>query len=436
MKTTRVLFAVAALLVFCGPPAWGAIGEADLETLRAELRALTGRVATLEADNARLRERVASSADSVPVERLGLVANRPGKTAGISADDGSGGAVHWSERVSIDGDFRYRYEEIHVDDAGVRERDRIRVRLNVKARLSPEVTVGAGLATGGNDPVSTNQTLGEVGSPKEVRLNLAYVGWQPLEGLSLHAGKMINPFYRPQSSSLLWDGDYTPEGIGGRWEGRHLFATAAGNWLESDNRQGGKVFAWGLQGGVRLALGGAELTLGTGYFELPVAGRSVFFSDGDEFYGNSYRCANATAQQDCAYLYDYEEWEGFAHVATTWAKRPLQFYLDVVQNQAVDEFDTGWLAGIRYGSARAPGTWWLGYEYQDLEADAVFGLLSDSDFAGGGADGKGHKLAGDFALTDNISLGFTWYINNKVGENLFGSERQYDRVILDANFSY
>ena len=72
--------------------------------------------------------------------------------------------------------------------------------------------MGLGIATGGDDPVSTNQTLGGGGSTKDVRLDLAYGKWQATDNIYLAAGKIKNPFYRPQKTAFMWDGDYNPEG--------------------------------------------------------------------------------------------------------------------------------------------------------------------------------------------------------------------------------
>ena len=74
-----------------------------------------------------------------------------------------------------------------------------------------------------------------------------------------------------------------------------------------------------------------------------------------------------------------------------------------------------------------------------LEADAVLGLLSDSDFAGGGTDGKGHILTGAYGINKQWSLGLTSFLNNEAGEkNLAdqGGALSYDRIQLDTKFKY
>ena len=61
------------------------------------------------------------------------------------------------------------------------------------AKITDTREVGFGMATGGDDPVSTNQTLGGGGSTKDVRLDLAYATWTGLENTALTAGKFANP---------------------------------------------------------------------------------------------------------------------------------------------------------------------------------------------------------------------------------------------------
>ena len=89
--------------------------------------------------------------------------------------------LSWAEKIKWKGDFRYRYEDIEEDGKDDRDRNRIRARPALVAKTSDTTEVGFGLATGGDDPVSTNQTLGGGGSTKDVRLDLAYATWTGLK---------------------------------------------------------------------------------------------------------------------------------------------------------------------------------------------------------------------------------------------------------------
>ena len=117
----------------------------------------------------------------------------------------------WADTLVFKGDLRYRYESIEEEGKVDRTRNRIRARIGAEAKPSDEVTVGLRLSTAqDNDPVSSNQTLGEGFSRKDIFLDLAYLDYHPaaVKGLSLIGGKMENPFARV--SDLVWDGDLNP----------------------------------------------------------------------------------------------------------------------------------------------------------------------------------------------------------------------------------
>ncbi len=103
-------------------------------------------------------------------------------------------------------------------------------------------------------------------------------------------------------------------------------------------------------------------------------------------------------------------------------------------NTDADDNDTGWVAGVQLGEAKGKGSWQLGYAWQALEADAVFAGLTDSDFAGGVTDNKGHRIQGSYALTDKWILGLTYLINESLVDT--GPGLDYNRFQLDMSFKY
>jgi len=421
----RLLSSAIASAVLASAQVQATVSDDDFAQLRADFSAMAQRLNALEAENASLRELSESTVTELEVAQTELAGVKNGNTA-----------TSWAERIKVKGDFRYRYEEIDVEGKDNRERNRIRARAALVASLPSDVEVGLGVATGGDDPVSTNQTLGGGGSTKDVRLDLAYARWNATDNIYLTAGKMKNPFYKPQKSALLWDSDYNPEGIGAGWSGKHLFATFAGNLLESDSKSGNQQFTWGLQGGMKFALGDASLTTGVGYYDIPIKGNSSFYGDDDDFFGNSFECSDHDDLSTCVYKYDYEELEVFADLGMNIFDMPLNIFANFVQNQAVDDYDTGWIAGAKLGKASGRGTWQLAYQYQDLEKDALLGLVSDSDFAGGGTDGKGHRLTGAYGINKRWNLGVTLFIDNEAGQGNLEEPLSYDRFMIDAVFKY
>jgi TolA-binding protein len=93
-------------------------------------------------------------------------------------------SMKWVENIKISGDFRYRHESIDAEDlhdwATGHNRHRIRARLGIDAKVNDEFDLGFRIASGSGDPASTNQTLADSFSSKELWLDLAYFNYHPL----------------------------------------------------------------------------------------------------------------------------------------------------------------------------------------------------------------------------------------------------------------
>ena len=89
---------------------------------------------------------------------------------------------------------------------------------------------------------------------------------------------------------------------------------------------------------------------------------------------------------------------------------------------------------MKLGNARAPNTWEFSYTYQNIEADAVLGLVTDSDFAGGGTDAKGHLFKGAWAINKQWKIGFTFFDNQRNMD--IGVKEDYKRLILDTAYKF
>ncbi len=337
-------------------------------------------------------------------------------------------AVAWAERLRWSGDFRYRYESTAVEGASDRNRNRIRARAYLEADVSDTMKAGMGLASGSDDPVSTNQTLGGGGSSKAINLDLAYVEWFGLANTKIVGGKFKQQQHNVGDSGLLWDSDWRPEGTSIRYDNGRFFAVGLGTWIESDSRKSQQEFSYGLQAGVRLPLGEQlELTMGTGYYRFDSAGKVSFFDDG-EFFGNSFDPVTGT------YLHNYYEAEGFAELGFDLFDRPTLLFADYVQNLDADENDIGYAFGINFNEARKKGSWELNYAYKKLEADAVLGLLTDSDFGNGGTNAKGSVISGAYAVHDNWNFRMTYFLNQTSIDH--GDNRDLDKLQLDLQFKY
>lgn len=349
-------------------------------------------------------------------------------------------SMSWIENVSLYGDFRYRYEYINQDgNTSQQNRNRIRARIGMKGKVNDEMTFNLRLATGSADPVSTNQTLDGGFSSKSLWLDRAYLNWQPAgwNGWTFLFGKMGNPFYKPGKSQLVWDDDLNPEGVAAQYESSlndttELFVNAGGMWVE-ESSSNADASLFGIQGGLVHDLDGSKLTWGGSYFKYGNIKGSETFYDTTDGFGNT----TTTVGPDELYLYDYELVEAFADYGTQVGDMPLSVYGDYVVNTASGvSADTGWLVGTMLNKAKKPGTWQAGYEYRDLEKDAVVGVFTDSDFVGGGTNGKGHKFSAAYAIAENTTLNATYFMTEKDTDGDGQRDDDYQRFQLDLNVKF
>ena len=428
METRKFAAALIVCSILTSPPLFAAGHDPEIEAMRAQLQAFSDRLDQLEKSNLELRQenvllRESSEKNAIDIaevsEKTFTVAEQFSEATVASS---------WAEKIRLKGDFRQRYENIDEEGKEDRNRTRVRARAAIIAKVTDDVEVGLGMASGGDDPVSTNQTLGGGGSTKDLRLDLAYFKWNGLENTSIVGGKFNNILYKAGKNTMLWDGDWNPEGLGLAWSQGVFFANVLGTWIESDSKKESE-YSYGLQAGLVKKIGdGVTLTAGVGFYNLDTAGKGSFYGDDDDFFGNSFDPVTNT------YLYNYEELELFAELGFELAGRPAMVFADYVENQDAPEFDTGYTIGFKYGAAKARNTWELGYAWQDLEADAVFGLVTDSDYGGGGTDAEGHILKGAYAIDKNWNAGFTYFINESDANA--GNKHDYDRLQVDLVFKY
>lgn len=344
--------------------------------------------------------------------------------------------IEWIKRIKWSGDIRYRHEYIDNETQATnhRNRNRIRARLKIKGKVNDEVDATIRLASGSSDsPTSTNQTLDNSFSSKPIWLDLAYADYHPnfVPGLNVFAGKMENPFYRVGGHQLFWDGDVTPEG--GAVSYTHGFfdnqttinVNAGGFWLEERNA-GPSVDTslWGAQAYVTQKLpANMHVTGGATYYDFgSIKDRSISVG----FSGNSNMGGN--------FIYDYDIMEIFGEYGIKIAGFPIAVYGAYLDNTAMsNDVDSAWITGIKLGKAKEPGSFQISYDYREVEGDAVVGGLSDSDFAGGMTDGKGHKISAAYQLMKNWQVGLTYFHND---QNWHTTKDELNLIQADLIFKF
>jgi len=76
---------------------------------------------------------------------------------------------------------------------------------------------------------------------------------------------------------------------------------------------------------------------------------------------------------------------------------PLLVFGEWVRNTAANSADTAFAVGAKLGSASEPGDIRFSYACHRTEADALVGLFTDSDFAGGNTASSGHFIMSSWA---------------------------------------
>lgn len=326
-------------------------------------------------------------------------------------------ANDWLEGWNFKGDLRLRYEGTDYDsiidpDTGEnigskdRNRGRFRLRLSIDKKLSDQFSIGLRLASGVGEPTSTNQSLDDGFSGKEIWIDRVFVSYKFNQG-QLNAGKIANPF---ETSDILWDGDVNPEGIAVSFGDKWFAHTGYFIVEEQSSRNDSQLLAG--QFGGRFSRGLAAI----GYYHyddlsdagLPSAGNTAAASDFhllDGFFSFKFS----------------DKFSGTAHVVRN------------IGEDAPDDVDAQDMAyglTLAYGKAKKPGEWGLTYKYARIEPNAVLGAFADSDF--GFADREGHRLGGAYQANKWMSWSAAVFFIEKVT----GSNGDFTRLQLDCNLKF
>ena len=352
----------------------------------------------------------------------------------------------WADSVIFKGDLRYRHETINDDakmnaskETYTRQRDRIRARLAAEAKCNDDLKAVIGFSTGQNDPIAGNQTLGDGGQKKDMKLDLAYLDYNFIgdaTGSEIHgfAGKMKNPFIT-LNDDLLWDPDLTPEGIAVKAQTGNDVLTAYGNagtlWVqERDSKDPGQLYAG--QGAVKFQfIPEAALTVGVSYYGFQnLKGYDVIDWEGkNNAYGNSTQKGTiAGGVTNKAWATEYTPMVYFASLDFRLAGLPVSIFGQELSNTDASKLDQGHLYGVLLGKARNPGSFEVGYSHAEVQKDATLGMWTDSDRWGGGTDGKGDKVYARYQIRKNLQLGAAFNWGQK---GIASNPTDYNRMQLD-----
>ena len=383
------------------------------------------------------------------------------------------GMPDWVNALRINGDFRGRYEAFFADnDAFVdRYRWRYRLRLGVVATLKDSLEVGvrlgsgdldSGIPTGGIDPISQNQTMGNNASKKGIFVDLVYAKWTAVNnktwGMSLTAGKMENPFV---FSDMVFDADYTPEGAATQLSFNltdHQVLRLNGGAFVLDELGGDSNDPW--MAGAQLRWDAAwtkKLASSAGVAVLGISNPDQLSNAAVPNINRGNTRTPVVAGAGGALVHNYNPF--VADLALTYTLDsfpmcdgafPIKFAADYMNNPAVDQDNEAYSVGVQFGKAGKKKTFDLAYTYKYLGADAWYEEVVDSDFGafyqtappggsagyGSGTNLKGHIVKLSYSPFDSLTLSAKWFRTELINESPTGSDGKMNRVQVDAVWKF
>lgn len=326
----------------------------------------------------------------------------------------------WVQKLKLTGDVRVRYQYEKKDGSAARNRGRLRYRLGMLANINKQWTLGAGLASGSNDPRSTNQSFTDAFATPDIRMDYAYAKYLPFVWMEIVAGKFQFTDYLWQQGDLLWDSDINPEGGSVTFKksvklgnvGTDLFFNT-GTWiLDEASGDVSDPFMVYLQPGSIFQFSDViALKTAVAYYNfVNVKGAVIDHSSGTN-----------TTESNGALAHDYDV---INPVVELGFKSPfgkdhfLQYFaffggfasnLDEGADNTSD--NDGWQAGVKlgYSKLKSPGDWQVKYQYSMLGKDAFPDSFPDSDRYNGATDIKGHEIALEYMLMENVIAGIDYY---------------------------
>ncbi|AGH95366.1 putative porin [Pseudobdellovibrio exovorus] len=340
------------------------------------------------------------------------------------------------------GDFRFRTEKIQEQQlAPLKDSDllrqRMRLRIGGSAEVNSQTEVGVRLSTDsalGNEPNTTNQDLSGYYSKKSIVLDLAYFNWKATENIRILGGKTPLPFEFVADNDLIFDNDVTPEGLSVKYNqtvdlAHDLMAVASATWLNERYSADGSA--------ENTDVGLLALQLGYAFkgadFGIRAVGSYLNFAN---IKGDKAPAAKGnTVDGGGNYVHNYELSSLGLELFSEVAGQPISFFAEYVKNSRDDDYNTAQIYGIQFGELKDVSSWAVTLDYRQVEKDAVVGLLTDSDSAGGGTDIRSWKTSLAYQVGRNANVALT-YFNGKeaISSPVFSPD--YQRTMLDFNFSF
>ena len=353
----------------------------------------------------------------------------------------------WMKDLNFAGDLRLRYQgQCFNDDTKTRNRGRFRLRFGLdKKFLDGDMEVGFRLASGetrsvgrisggqfaggpiGQDPTHTNQSFTDNFSRKPIWIDLAYARYSPKEikGLSGVVGKMLTPMVH---TDMMWDADLNPEGVYAQYKaplGSFQPFIGSGYFVAQESAAGHDAVLAAYQTGfdwdiARTLRGGQKPDPNQKTFGTLLWTSALTYYDWDHLDAafapgttNAVNLGNPTLNNvlTAGQFQILNFTQKFAFDVCGIDVAPFFDFAhncgDEDTSEEFDNQDNAYNVGFIVGRNKKQGDLSFGYRYAYIEANAVPGAFTESDF--GGANRKGHVWRVVYNLADFLTVGATLF---------------------------
>jgi hypothetical protein len=355
------------------------------------------------------------------------------------------------DQVTLKGDFRVRYQYLDYSfnegDDFDNEHFRSRFRLGgVWQNKAENWVVGAGVATGtATNPTSTNDTWGTTNAFDHSDFNLDYAfAKHQWSDFSMTLGQMENPYV---TSWTMYDPDVRFTGLTlayGAKEG--VFATVsafgAQERILADDSDTSMMY-WGQVGYKGKFSEKGAYTLAGGYqmYDQTFINQNNRLGDinEDEYglsIGDLYGDVTIPAGPMTMKLYG-QVWMNFDADGAVGQSQAGDFFPEEPDNN-----DLGWVLGLNGNIEQ----FHFGYAYAYVEADSLYGYLSDFDFGVGEwgvyTNKQGHRANIGYDITKNWAVDFNFFLVEPIEDWVdpdTGLEESYDDKMtyqLDVSYKF
>lgn len=371
----------------------------------------------------------------------------------------------WVKRIKIGSDMRLRYHGYfnREGDKADRHDPRFRWRFYVEGKVTDEITAYIATCTNWDEvkayppKTSDDKWWGAVGS-HPFGVIRTYLDYRPkdLPGSFFGAGKYAKNFLH---TLMTWDPDTNPIGV---YTKLALPLGGVTPWIYGSFNMWGEAKDVGdpilglVQAGVDLKLTPdvmwtvAGSYYGYGGMNAPgvirVAGAGKTLAEVSGAMGNTIDVATGKK-----YAYDYKLVEFITILKAKFEKIPVTLTFNWITNTAEKvpgNQDTGIWAAVTFGENKKKGDFALELAYFNIEPDAVWGRINDSDLMHSNV--KGYFARAGYNLTDRLLLRVTplrsepvekgpagdYKVDTPIGKGTIANEGKFTLVQVDLVYRF